>query len=209
MDLQNLKKQHPLLITFLKENEYSKRYIDRFRCEIDHILSRARLCKWDSYTDVYLSYAKRSNSVTYLRNKRNIIGAIERFDLEGLYPSRLHRNQILKKSGYDLLSDEFKVVIDTYCKVEKERGKKGDTIYTESHNATTFLLSLQKKGIFSLVAITENSVLDIFFQNGKIRRSCSYKKNVTAVIKACIPFFPGNICKIVLSYYGLPPFLNR
>ncbi len=200
MDVQNLQEKYPLLITFLKENGYSKPYIDRFRREINHILCSSKSGKWNSYKDVYLTYAKRSKATSYLREKRNIIGAIERFDLEGMYPDRLHRNHILNKSGYDLLSEEFKNVINIYCKVEKKSGKKDDTIYTESHNATTFLLSLHHQGMDSLNKITERAVLEFFFQNGKLCRSCSYKKNVSAVFKTCIPFFPEITCSKVLSY---------
>lgn len=91
-------------------------------------------------------------------------------------------------------------MINIYCKVEKKRGKKDDTIYTESHNATTFLLSLHHKGMDSFNKITERAVLEFFFQDGKLRRSCSYKKNISAVFKTCIPFFPENTCSKVLSY---------
>lgn len=200
MDVQNLQEKYPHLLSFMEENGYSWSYIRRFKTEVNHILREAKLSKWDSYTNVYLAYAKKSKSSSYLREKRNIIGAIERFDLEGIYPDRLQRNHILKKSGYDLLSDEFKNVIDIYCDVEKKRGKKEDTIYTESHNATTFLLSLRQKGMDSFNKITERAALEIFFQDGKLCRSCSYKKYVSAVFKACIPFFPENTCTKVLSY---------
>lgn len=199
MDVQNLREKYPQLIAFLEENEYSETYIRKFKSEINRILSKAKLEKWNSYTDVYLFHTQRSKSISVLREKRGIIGAIERFDLENIYPDRSHRTQILKKTSFDLLSDEFKAVITTYCRVGKMH-KKSETIYSESHNATTFLLSLQEDNIFSLVSITEKAVLDTFYQNGKLRRGYSYKKNVAAVIKACIPYFPNNICATVLSY---------
>ncbi len=207
MDVQNLREKYPLLITFLEENQYSRNYIGCFKREIKCILSKAKSEKWNSYTDVYLFHTKRTKSISVLQEKRGIIGAIARFDLENIYPDRSYKSPIFKKTAYDLLSEEFKAVITTYCSVERKKGKKEDTIYTESHNATSFLLSLQEDNIFSLIAITEKAVLDTFYQNGKLRRGCSYKKNIAAVIKACIPYFPNNICATVLSY--LPALRER
>jgi integrase len=100
-----------------------------------------------------------------------------------------------------LLSLEFKSVIDFYCETEKKCGrKKYSTVYTESHNASTFFLSLQQKGINSLGEITEEAVLSIFISSdGKQLRSCSYKKNIAAVIKACIPYHPET-CPQILAF---------
>ena len=68
-------------------------------------------------------------------------------------------------------------------------------------------LQLYKKGIDSLDNITECAVLEIFFQNGSLCRSCSYKKNIAAVFKTCIQFFPQNICERILTY--LPGLRER
>ncbi len=66
-----------------------------------------------------------------------------------------------------MLSPEFKSVIDLYCEEEKKRGKKSTTIYTESHNASTFFLSLQQKGINSLNKATEEAVLFNIYVTGR------------------------------------------
>ena len=99
-----------------------------------------------------------------------------------------------------MLSPEFKSVIDLYCEVEKKRGKKSTTIYTESHNASTFFLSLQQKGINSLDKTSEEAVLSIFMSpDGTLLRSCSYKKDIAAVLKACIPYHPET-CPRLLAF---------
>ena len=200
MDVQNLQKNYPQLISYLEGNDYSKLYVTRFNRDIQRILHQAKLKGWKSYTDAYLAYVEISNSSSYLREKRTIIGAIEKFEILGLYPNRCQRHQILRNSSYDLLSTEFKSLIDFYCESEKNKGKKTTTIYTESHNATTFLLALHQKGMDSFNKITESAVLEVFFQNGRLRRSYSYKKNVAAVFKACISLFPKEICRRILSY---------
>lgn len=200
MNVQNLQKNYLQLISYLEDNGYSKRYVARFNRDIQRILHQAELKGWKSYTDAYLAYVKISRSSSYLRDKRTIIGAIEKFEVLGQYPSRCQRHQIQRISSYDLLSTEFKLLIDHYCESEKNKSKKRTTIYTESHNATTFLLALHQKGMDSFNKITEGAVLEIFYQNGRLRRSCSYKKNVAAVFKACIPFFPKETCSRILSY---------
>ncbi len=202
MNVQNLRENYPKLISYLETNDYSKSYIDSFKRQIDKILTLVGSKQWSCYTDVYLEYSKISPSpnTNFLRYKRTIIGAIEQFDIHGKYPDGRRRHELFARGAYPLLSSEFKSVIDLYCEVEKKRGKKQTTIYTESHNASTFFLSLQQKGINSLDKITEEAVLSIFMSPDEILlRSCSYKKNIAAVFKACIPYHPKS-CPRLLSF---------
>ncbi|MEC1759837.1 tyrosine-type recombinase/integrase [Schinkia azotoformans] len=200
MNVQNLRDNYPKLISYMENNGYSKTYVGRFKQEIQRILELADSKDWFCYTDVYLDYTKTSQSPDYLRNKRNIIGAIEQFDVYGRYPDRRRRHELFKRGAYHLLLPEFKFVIDYYCESEKKRGKKATTIYTESHNASTFFLSLQQKGIDSLVKITEEAVLSVFMSpNETLLKSCSYKKNIAAVLKASIPYHP-EACHRILAF---------
>ena len=188
MNVQNLRDNYPKLISHMNTSGYSKMYIDRFKREIKRILSAQDSKEWSCYRDVYLEYTKTSQSPGYLRNKRTLIGAIEQFDIHGRYPDGRRRHELFQRGAYPLLSPEFKSVIDYYCETEKKRGKKVSTIYTESHNASTFFFSLQQKGMDKLINITEEDVLSIFMSSDEtLLRSCSYKKNVAAVLKACIP----------------------
>ena len=147
MNVQNLRDNYPKLISHMKTSGYSKTYVDRFKREIEKILSAVDSKEWSCYRDVYLEYTKTSQSPDYLRNKRTLIGAIEQFDINGRYPDGRRRHELFPRGAYPLLSSEFKSAIDYYCETEKKRGKKASTIYTESHNASTFLFSLQQKEI--------------------------------------------------------------
>ncbi|MBT3178421.1 MAG: tyrosine-type recombinase/integrase [Desulfobacula sp.] len=200
MNVQNLRDNCPKLISYMETNGYSKTYVDRFKREIKKIIS-ADSNEWSCYTDVYLEYTKTSQSPDYLRDKRTIIGAIEQFDVHGRYPDGRRRHELFERGSYPLLSSEFKFVIDLYCEVEKKRGKKKfTTVYTESHNASTFFLSLQQKGINCLGKTTEEAVLSIFMSPDEtLLRSCSYKKNIAAVLKACIPYHPET-CPRILAF---------
>jgi len=200
MNIKNLRASHPKLISYMETNGYSKNYIGSFKREIKIILATEPSKDCSSYTDIYLNYIKASLHPGVLRYKRTIIGAIEQFDVHGRYPDRRRRHDLFDRGAYPLLSPEFKSVIDLYCEVEKKRGKKSTTIYTESHSASTFFLSLQQQGKYSLGSTTEESVLSIFMSSNEVLlRSCSYKKNIAAVLKACIPFYPKT-CSQVLSF---------
>jgi len=208
MKTQHLADNYPKLISYMEESGYSRIYVNRFKREINHILSIAPLKNWSSYMDVYLEYTKSSNSIDYLRNKRTILGAIEQFVIFGRYPDGRHRHELYARDSYSSLSKEFKSVIDCYLEAESKRGKKESTIYTESHNATTFLLSLQKKGVNVLNEITEETVLVFFISSdGTKIRGGSYKKNIAAVFKACEPFFSDGSCLRVLAF--LPAFREK
>jgi len=179
MNVQNLRDNYPKLISYMEANGYSKTYVDRFKREIKKILVAVYSKKWSCYRDVYLEYTKTSSSPDYLRNKRTIIGDIEQFDVHGRYPDGGRRHKLFKRGAYPLLSPEFRSIIDHYCKAEKKRGKKDSSIYTESHNASTFFLSLQQKGMDSLDKITEEAVLSVFISPDEtLLRSCSYKKKL-------------------------------
>jgi integrase len=200
MNVQNLRDNYPKLISYMETNGYSKIYVDRFKREIKKILVAVNSKQWSCYRDVYLEYTKTSSSPDYLSNKRTIIGAIEQLDVHGRYPDGRRRHKLFKRGAYALLSEEFKSIIDHYCEAEKKRGKKDSTIYTESHSASTFFLSLQQKGMNSLDKITEKAVLSIFMSPDEtLLRSCSYKKNIAAVLKACIPYRPET-CPQVLAF---------
>jgi len=198
MNLQNLRDNYPRLISYMETSGYSKIYVDRFKREIKKILVAADSNKWSCYMDVYLEYTKTSSSPDYLRNKRTIIGAVEQFDVFGRCPDGIRRHKLFERGAYPLLSPEFKSIIDHYCEVEKKHGKKDSTIYTESRNASTFFLSLQQKGMNCLDKITEEAVLSVFISpDGTLLRSCSYKKNIAAVIKAAIPYNPQSCSKVL------------
>jgi integrase len=187
MDVQNLRDNYPKLIAYMGETGYCACYIRRVKYEINHILSKAKSKGWASYADIYLEYTQKSSSSSYLRNKLTFLGIIKGFDEYGEYPDGRRRQKVVERGKYNYLLPEFKVIIDLYRTTERLRGKKETTIYYESHSATSFLLALQQNGVDTLEKITENAVLSVFMtKDGILRRSCTYKKNVAAVFKACI-----------------------
>lgn len=187
MNTQNLRDNYPKLIDYMERADYCATYIIKVRREIDYVLSKADSKDWASYADIYLEYANKSSSRHYLRDKLNCLGIIERFDNRGQYPDGRRRQQIVKRGLYHLLLPEFKAVVDCYQASESKRNKKATTIIGEASHGASFLHALQQKGINTLDGITEAAVLSVFVGDGNtFRRSCSYKKDIAAVLKACI-----------------------
>ncbi|MHB1611864.1 MAG: tyrosine-type recombinase/integrase [Sulfobacillus sp.] len=200
MNVQNLRDHYPQLISYMEDHGYSKTYVARFTRELKRILARADSEDWSCYTDVYRDYTNTSRSPGYLREKRTIIGAIEQFDVYHRFPDGRCRHGLFPRGAYPLLSPEFRSIIDEYGAVAKTGGKKPTTIYSESHHAATFFLSLQHQGIDRLANITEEAVLSVFLSpDDTLLRSCSYKKNIMAVLKACIPDH-GEPCRRILTF---------
>ena len=200
MDLQNLKKHHEELLSFMEDNGYRSSYIRRFRNEINRILADANSHRWRSYRDIYLEYLKVPHSKDYLRNKRTIIGALEQFDLFGRFPDGRHRHTLFERGSYHLLEPEFQELIDFYRLHEKQRGKKESTIRGESLNAASFLYRMQEQGARSLEEVTEDAVLSFFVsEDGSLQKSCSYKKNLSAIFKAGLEWKEPQ-CRRILGF---------
>ena len=172
----------------MERNDYLPYYVGKIKGEIKHILSRANTKNWQSYADVYAEYREKSDSATYLRNKLTFLGLIEKFELREEYPDGRTRQKIKERGYYQYLSKEFKHVIDIYRDYEEKRGtKKPRTIYGESSNAASFLYELQRNGINTPESITQKDAIAAFLNDdGTLRRSCSYKKIIAAVLKANI-----------------------
>ena len=203
MHFQNLEEHYHELLDFLEVNHYSPSYIQKFKTVIRNILKDPKRKRWESYRGIYLEYAKSSHSEQYLRHMRTVIGALEQFDLFGKYPNGRRRHSLFGRGSYHLLNQEYQELIDFYCKTEKERGKKLTTIHSEAMNAASFLYAMQKKGFESLDAFTEETVLSFFLSDeGKLIKSCSYKKNIRAVFKAGI-VWKERECRKVLCFLPL------
>ena len=65
MKTQHLEDNYPLLLSYMKERDYSQSYIDSCRREISRILFLAPSKDWSSYMDIYLEYTKSSKSKKY------------------------------------------------------------------------------------------------------------------------------------------------
>ena len=56
MNVDNLRNNHPKLISYMEDAGYSKDYIGRLQAEIQKILAEVDSKDWDCYSDVYKDY---------------------------------------------------------------------------------------------------------------------------------------------------------
>ncbi len=199
MNIEQLREKYPELIAFMEADGYNPLYIERLTQQIKAILSSTELSSLSSYSEVYRYYAKRTSSRHGLRLRLTFLGIIERFALRGEFPDGRTRQQVKIRGNYQHLSPEFKRVIDVYREYEARRGtKKARTVYRESINAVCFLYELQCSGISALEHINQQAIISIFLnKDGALRRSCSYKKIIAAVLKANIPENPELFNKLI------------
>ena len=191
MDLNNLKSNQELLMTHMKKNGYSSRYMDMIDTEISRIIKYAD--ENESYLEYYERIIKPYKKINKRDYKLDILNIIMNFDLYGKLPNRTKvKHKIIDNCSYAKLCDEFKKIIDTYIKVSSNTAKKPSTIHREALNGACFLLYLQSKKINKITEITEKDVLSFFVDDkNTLIYSCSYKKNIRAVFKACIPYIEG------------------
>ena len=199
MNVENLRNNHPKLISYMEAVGYSKDYIGRLQTEIQKILAEVDTKNWACYSDVYQDYEATSLSIGSLEKKRAFIGAIMEFDLHGKYPDGKW-SRLIERGAYPKLVTEFRSLIDYHNMVERKRGTKESSIHTESTNAAAFLLSLQKIGFSKLNDITEKAVLSVFRSpEGEPLKGHSHRKCISAFLKVCMPLHQ-DACRKLLSF---------
>ena len=186
INIKELKIKESQLLEFFKKKEYTKRYIRLYKTVFNKVFKLVGSGECHTYKDIYRYYLANRSGAS-LRSAKNLLSSIKYFDSYGTYPEGKIKQQVgRKKTAYELLPDEFKEVIDSYIRTDTKRGKKGETVRIESISGITFLTCIWKQGICSLSAITQNSVINVFLgEDGKLEKSCSYKKNIKAVFTAC------------------------
>ncbi len=100
MDIKKLQQTYPELIAFMKEQGYSRFYIERLEQQIRAVIAKASGNGWTSYSDVYRYYAERTASKQGLRLRLTYLGIIERFALRGEYPDGRTRQKIKIRGCY-------------------------------------------------------------------------------------------------------------
>ena len=191
MDLKNLKSNQEVLLSHMKKQGYSHSYIANINREIIFLLNNGKNDK--SYLEFYKRTTKSNKNTDKRERRLDTLNIIMNFDIYGKLPDRTRvKHHIIDNSKYSKLHDEFRNVIDTYVKVSNKTEKKKSTIYCETLNCITFLYYFQSKNITRIKDITENDVLSFFLNDKKeLNYSCSYKKNIRAVFKGCVPYIEG------------------
>ena len=206
MNVENLRKEYPLLIEYLGANGYTKAYIDKFRTDINQILRDGSDPVIHSYEEYYRSLSKKYTEAT-LRHKLKIIGKIKQFDLKGIFPTPIHRCGFLKQDCYESLSPEYKKMIDAF--VNSATGREVSASYIRQLKLATakFFHYQQQHGTHSLLDVFERTAQRYFHDGEKIVRGYDVVKQIKTVLKECISHYPNGECERIIAF--LPMIKKR
>lgn len=205
MDVNNLRRVYPLLISYFEENGYSEKYIRSFKSEIRKTLETETNLQIKSYEDYYKSYLTKGLSTKALARRRQVIGLIKQFDCQGKYPSHAHPYRLFQENRYHTLSPAFMRTVDCWEARIKETELKASSIATKRQVFVSFLYHLNSSGAKTFEDVTENMVLSYFFCNERPRgyMTCSRLK---CIMKECLSYFSDKKYVKILLY--LPTIRN-
>lgn len=196
MDLEQLKKNYPKLLNYMKEKGYSGEAYYCTKTTIELILT-TNDPNWKSYDDVRISLKK-------LFPKRNAqsrcMAALNRivcFDLYNEYPNWKPHPELEKRGSYYSLDPEYRSLVDEYHKALNRLPLKDITVYGRVKAVSSILLKLQQKGIRHLSSIKEDDIIQLYWNNGN-----PYGKRYRRDFKEFLSLvsIPKDISKRVASY---------
>ena len=201
MDFGYLQEHLDELVSYMRAHGYAETYVNRYRTTVSQIATNAANHSWNSYNDVFLWYASLPYKSSYLREIKAILGKLERFHLYDAYPDAGASESSFgkKRASYYQLSSKYQVMVDYYCKSERQRGLAETTIYSGAHKSASFLLALQNKGEDTLQKVTEAGVLSCFYDGGKIIRGATCSRVIATFFRACYPLNPVE-CQRIHAY---------
>ena len=200
MNLKNLRDTHHTLLAHMKASDYSESYVCRTEKMVKHILAFCGHPDIRSYEDIYQGFVKQKKTPSTLKCYKGLIGIVQQFYENGLYPNRLSKLPFRLTSNYHKLIPCFKKFVDEYSSVAGRTNKKATTIQGEARNVSSFLAFMQNEGATSLTTISHNMVISYFTdENGYPNKSYSLKKQMTSVFKTCSSLYPSGECERILS----------
>ena len=199
MNVENLRKTYPVLMDYLRENGYSKTYINEFLTDIGQVIREACVPEINSYEAYYESLKTRFTKST-LHHKLKIIGKIKQFDLKGIFPTSVCRCGFLKQDNYASLSSEYKNVINIFVNSAKNRGLSESYIRHLKLTAAKFFDYQQVHGNNSLPDVSERTVQNYFHDGRKIVRGFDTMKQIKNVLKECVPHYHNGECERIISF---------
>lgn len=199
MDIFNLNEKVKGLVSYLQDTGYSAMYIDYVKKMAEWLSRNYDHYKWNSITEVTQILKELwPNRFTY-RNKVRLLRIIDQYIGKGLLPDG-HKHH-LSPHHYEMLNEEYRKVTDMACSIVGKRCKSSANV---KYALSSFFFHLQEMDVCSLGAITENAVLDMFSQDGKLGRSHSFKYSVEYGLRACLPHYGQSVERIIAYLPSIP-----
>ena len=211
MELSKFKERYPIFLKLMKEKGYYSGYISKYKGIARLILQEGGDKSISTYEQFY-SYMVEHHGYTERTcyEYKNLIGRLKVFVEEDVFLGDSGKSSdFLRNSSYDLLSPDFKSLIDHYMGIERKRGKlKDSTIKPIASCTSAFFHSIQQTGVTTLSGIgNAQIVLQAFSKSSKRHGSYSVSKAISAVLKTCMHLYPDGACNRIIGM--LPEFPRR
>ena len=189
MDVSNLRSNYPRLLAYLVDNGYGKAHKQWIKRCINLVLTDGASCEIESYEQLYWFEVEKCGYVSECTRKtfKSVLGTVWQFDMTGKYPKWYEPTGFMAlPKDTDLLSDQFKSIIEQFKVDAKAGGKRDYTIKVESRAAIRFLLHLQSMEKRRIEDVCEKDVLSFFFDGEKTIRSRAYVDKVLPALKTAV-----------------------
>lgn len=207
MDVSNLRSNYPKLLAYLADNDYGKAHKQWIKRCINLVLTDGASCEIESYEQLYWFEVEKCGYVRECTRKtfKSVLGTVWQFDMTGKYPKWYEPTGFMAlPKDTDLLSDQFKSIIEQFKVDAKTGGKRDYTIKVESRAAICFLLHLQSRGKRRIEDVCEKDVLSFFFDGEKTIRSRAYVDKVLPALKTAVSMFGEPAADVITMLPKMP-----
>lgn len=199
MNLEHLKQNYPKLLNYMKDKGYSGEAYYCTKTTIELIL-RTDSPSWKDYDDVREDLHKVFPSKNAWARRTAALNRIICFDLFGEFPNWERHPQLDQLSDYYQLVPDYRKLVDEYKSNLQHLSLSESTIYRRCISISSLLLRLQEKQIFSFSDISEESIVLLFWNDGKpfgktyrevfknfLKRITSLPEQLREIISAYVP----------------------
>ena len=165
MNLNNLQDNKSKLLNFMKDNGYSGDAVYSTKTTIDFILSN-NSSEWNDYDDVRKSILSFYSGTNVQARRITALNRIIMFDLYEIYPGWRRYPELDKISCYYSLHDYYRKLVDEYRESLSRSSLAESTVYHRTNAAASLLLKIQSQGISNLNELCENTLIELFWNNG-------------------------------------------
>lgn len=185
MDLSNLKSNAPMLINHLKQNNYSISMV-QYTEKVLRFLLEENNENWNSYEDARVDLLRKYKDVAKptLSNLNSRLNMIIAYDLLGKLPDGNPVPEVIKKGTYYHLNNPYRSLVDSYSEYLKTRRLSSSSVKCYTGNASSILLKLQARKIFSIEQVEEKDIVEIFFNDGALT-SADYRRIFRDFVMHC------------------------
>ena len=210
MELSKFKERYPVFLRLIKEKGYYGGYIEKYEGIIRLILREGGDNSISTYEQFYSNMVEHhSYTERTCYEYRNMIGRLKVFVEDGVFLGDSGKSSgFLRNKSYDLLSQDFKSLIDYYMGIERKRGERKDsTIKNVASCTSAFFYCIQQTGVTTLSGVSTKNVLQAFNESQKRHGSNAVARAISTVLKTCTHLYPDGECNRIIGM--IPEFPQR